>query len=63
MVEFVAFTALASCTLAMLAMAGWLGLQLWNEIKVQRMNSAVVAALSEGTYRNSYRYRPRGAKK
>ena len=59
MVEFFAITALVSCTMAMLALAGWFVRQLLNELQVQRMNDAVVAALAEGSYRNSYRYEPR----
>lgn len=63
MVEFIMITALGSFTLAMLALGGWFLRQLLNELQIQRLNDAVVAALAEGTYRNSYRYRPRRAKK
>lgn len=45
------------------ALSAWIGLQIYNELVVQRMNQAVVDALCEGTYRNSYRYRPRRSKK
>lgn len=62
MLEVVAFTALFSCTLAMLGMVIWIGRYLLNEFQVHKMNQAVLEALSEGSYRNSYRYRPRKAK-
>lgn len=49
--------------IAFATISAWIGLQLYNEIVVQRMNRAVEDALAEGTYRNSYRYRPRASKK
>lgn len=63
MLEVVAFLSLSLCVVAMATLSLWVGLQVYNEITIKKLNNAVVQALAEGTYRNSYRYRPRGAKK
>jgi len=59
----IAFIALLLGCVAFATIAAWVGLQIHNELTIKRCNDAVVAALAEGSYRNSYRYRPRKAKK
>lgn len=51
-----------TATIAFATLAAWFGLQMHNELKMKRCNDAVVAALAEGSYRNSYRYQPRKKK-
>jgi hypothetical protein len=55
----IAFAALFMGAVAFGTVAVWVGLQIYNELTMTRLNNAVVNALSEGTYRNSYRYKPR----
>jgi hypothetical protein len=59
----IVFLMFLTATIAFGTLAAWIGFQLHNELKMKRVNDAVVAALAEGSYRNSYRYRPRKAKK
>jgi hypothetical protein len=53
----IAFAALFMGAVAFGTIAVWVGLQIYNELTITRLNNAVVSALSEGSYRNSYKYR------
>ena len=55
----IAFAALFMGAVAFGTIAVWVGLQIYNQLTMTKLNNAVVNALAEGTYRNSYRYKPR----